>query len=66
MKDFLVGPFGFIFTHLIRAFVGSVCVCAGVQLFDYRNPSPFFTWRKVLGLFFIVIGASRLISVLFT
>ncbi len=65
IKEFLVGPFGPVFSFFFRAFFGSVCVCGGIQLFDFKNLSRFFTLRKVIGLFLIAIGSSRLIYVLF-
>ena len=65
IKAFLLSPLGNIFSHLLKAFVGAVCLCAGMQLFDFKNRSRFFTLRKIIGLFLFAIGASRIIAVLF-
>lgn len=65
IKEFLVSPLGHIFAHFLRAFIGAVYVCAGIQVFDFKNRSRFFTLRKIVGLFLLAIGASRLIYVLF-
>ena len=65
VKEFLLGPFGPIFSFFFRAFMGALFVCAGIQLFDFKNLSHFFTMRKILGLFLLAIGTSRLIYVLF-
>ncbi len=65
IKDFLFSPFGRFFSYLFKAFVGALCVCGGVHLFDFKNLTRFFTLRKVIGLFLFAIGASRLIYVLF-
>lgn len=65
IKEFLVSPLGSIFAHVLRAIVGAVFVCAGLQVFDFKDLSRFFTLRKITGLFLLAIGASRLIYVLF-
>lgn len=65
IREFLVSPLGGIFAHFLKAIVGAVLVCAGIQVFDFKNLSGFFTLRKITGLFLLVIGASRLIYVLF-
>jgi hypothetical protein len=64
-REFLVSPLGSIFAHFLRALVGAVCVCAGIQVFDFKNRSSFFTLRKIAGLFLLIIGASRVIYALF-
>jgi hypothetical protein len=53
LKDFLISPLGSIFNYFLRALIGSICICGGMQLFDFRNYSRFFTIRKIVGLFFI-------------
>lgn len=65
VKEFLLGPFGPIFSLLFKAFMGALFVCSGMQLFDFKNLSRLFTLRKIIGLFLLVIGASRIINVLF-
>ncbi len=65
IREFLVSPLGRIFAHFLKTLVGAVFVCAGIQVFDFKNLSRFFTLRKIIGLFLFVIGASRLINVLF-
>jgi hypothetical protein len=65
IREFLVSPLGSIFAHFLKAIIGAVLVCAGIQIFDFRNLSRFFTLRKIIGLFLLVVGASRLIYVLF-
>ncbi len=65
LKEFLISPLGHVFANLFKAFFGSLFVCAGIHLFDFKNLCRFFTLRKIIGLFLLVIGASRLIYVLF-
>lgn len=65
LKEFLISPLGSIFNYFLKALIGSVCVCGGMQLFNFRNYSRFFTLRKILGLFLLAIGANDLIRVLF-
>lgn len=65
VREFLLSPLGGIFAHFLKTIVGAVFVCAGIQVFDFRNLSRFFTLRKIVGLFLLTIGASRLIYVLF-
>lgn len=43
VKEFLVSPLGSIFSHFLKAIVGSLLVCAGIQVFDFKNLSSFFT-----------------------
>lgn len=64
IKGFLTGPFGPIFNYFLRALIGSVCVCGGIQLFKFSDYSRFFTLRKIIGLFLLSIGANDLIRVL--
>lgn len=65
IREFLISPMGHIFAHFMKALVGALFVCGGIQLFDFKKLSRFFTLRKIIGLFLLTIGASRLISVLF-
>ena len=65
IKDFLVSPLGSIFAHFLKALIGSIFVCAGIQIFDFKNLTNFFALRKIIGLFLFAVGASRLIYVLF-
>ncbi len=65
IQEFLLSPIRHIFANLLKAFVGAVCVCAGIQIFDFKHHSRFFTLKKITGLFLLAIGASRLIYVLF-
>lgn len=65
VKEFLLGPFGPIFSFFFKAFMGAIFLCGGIQLFDFKNLSRFFTLRKIIGLFLMVVGASRIIYVLF-
>ncbi|EKE08405.1 MAG: hypothetical protein ACD_17C00182G0001 [uncultured bacterium] len=65
IREFLLSPLGNIFAHFLKALVGAVFVCAGIQVFDFKNLFRFFTLRKIIGLFLFAIGASRLIHVLF-
>jgi len=64
IREFLISPLGGIFAHFLKAIVGAVFMCAGIQVFDFKNLSCFFTLRKIIGLFLLTIGASRLIDVL--
>ena len=50
IKDFLISPLGSIFAHFLKALVGSIFVCAGMQVFDFKNLARFFTLRKIIGL----------------
>lgn len=65
IKEFLISPLGNIFNYFLRALIGSLCVCGGIQLFNFGNYSRFFTFRKIIGLFLLAIGANDLIRVLF-
>lgn len=65
IREFLVSPMGSIFAHFLKAFVGAVLLCAGLQVFNFKDLSRFFTLRKIVGVFFFTVGASRLIHVLF-
>ena len=65
LRDFLLGPFGGLFAILFKALGGSLCLCGGIQLFNFRDLSSFFTLRKIFGLFLITLGASRVIYIMF-
>ena len=65
IKEFLTSPLGGIFNYFLRALIGSICICGGIQLFNFRNYSRFFTLRKIVGLFLLAIGANDIVRVLF-
>ncbi len=65
IKEFLTSPLGDLFGYFLRALIGSICVCGGIQLFNFLNRSCFFTFRKIIGLFLLTTGANDLIRVLF-
>lgn len=64
IKEFLIGPLGHVFNYFLRALIGSLCVCGGIQLFNFRSYSSFFTFRKITGLFLLSLGANYLIRVI--
>lgn len=65
IREFLITPLGGVFAFFLKAFVGALCVCGGIQLFNFRNLTSFFTIRKIVGLFLITIGVSRIFYVMF-
>jgi len=65
VRDFLLSPTGLSLVLFSRAFIAAVLICGGIQLFGFKNLTSFFTWKRVVGLFLLILGIRILISVLF-
>jgi hypothetical protein len=56
MRDFLVSIPGMACVLLFKLFIASIFLCLGMQLFDTKKLAPFFTFKRLFSLFFILIG----------
>jgi len=65
MKEILLSPLGGVLILFVRGLLAALFICGGIQSFDFKNISSFFTCRKVIGLFLLIIGVRILINVLF-
>ena len=51
--------------YLISRIIGaSLFVCCGINLFDFKNLSPFFTFKRLMSVFLLILGMRLLIIVL--
>lgn len=64
IKIILLSPLGDFLGGVFRALATSLLICVGVHLFDFKNLWPFFRWKRVFGLFFLIIGIEALIRIL--
>lgn len=65
VKEILLSPTGRAVVLLIRAFLASLCVCGGIRLFGIKDDLSSFTFRRIVGLFLLIIGARLLVDVVF-
>jgi len=65
LGQFLITPPGLVCVLAIKTLLAVLCTCGGIQLFDFKNLSSFFTFRRVVSLFLLIFGARFLIDVLF-
>ncbi len=58
----MLSPLGMIILLLVRIFLGSLCLCSGIHMFDFKKLMPFFSWRRVTGLCLVTIGLRLLVD----
>ena len=63
--DFAVSPPGLVCVLILRTLLAAFFICSGIQMFDFKRKSSFFSWRRVIGLFLLIFGVRFLLSVLF-
>lgn len=63
LEKIMTNPFVIAIGVSARTLVCAVLLCAGIQLFDFRNLSSFFGKRKIFGLFLLILGIRLLISI---
>ena len=57
MTEFLLSVPGMGLVLIVRILTASILVCAGISIFKYKNLPPFFTARRVLSIFLILLAA---------
>lgn len=65
VKEIMLSPIGLFFVLLIKTLLGGLFICSGVQLLNFKNINPFFTLKKIIGMFLLILGLRFLIDVLF-
>ncbi len=65
VKTILLSPLGQGIGSILRTLITAIMLCGGVHMFDFKNLSPFFKWKRVFGLFLLIFGAESLIRILF-
>lgn len=65
LKEFLLSINGMALALFIKIFFTSVFLCLGVHLFDCKKLPPFFSLKKILSLFFILLAIRIFYSALF-
>jgi hypothetical protein len=71
VRDIITSVPGLFIILLFRMFLASLFICGGINLFDFKKQAPFrapfFTFKRVVGLFLLIFGSRLLInSVLFS
>ncbi len=68
VKQFLLNltPLGMIGVLFVRIFLGSWSLCGGISLFNFKNLTPVFTWKRVIGICFMTLGLRLLIDAIFS
>lgn len=64
-RDFITSPLGLGSVLILRMILASLCICGGIDLFDFKKPSPFFTFKRLIGSFLLILGLRILISSMF-
>lgn len=65
LRDVILSPIGLFFVLLIKTLLAALFLCSGIQLSNFKNFSHFFTLKKVIGLFLLILGLRFFIDVLF-
>lgn len=55
-------PFKFCFL-MFRVILTSLCICGGIELFNFKNLYPFFTFKRLVSLFLLILGSRLLLVV---
>jgi hypothetical protein len=63
MREFLLSPQGRILALFARGFIAALLICGGIQLLDFKNLASFFTLKRVISLFLLILGARFLVGV---
>ena len=64
VKEVLLSPLGFLLGVLIKAFIASLLVCAGINLFRFKN--VYFEMRQVLAIWIIIIALRLAVLAIFS
>ena len=65
LKIIVASPIGLFCILMIRILLAALFICVGIQLFDFKNISSFFTIRRIISLVLLILGIRLLINVLF-
>ncbi len=65
MKELMLSPIGMSVILVVRIFLGSLCLCGGTHLFGFKNLTPFFSWKRVVGIGLLTFGLRLLIDAIF-
>ncbi len=63
--EFVLSPPGLVCVLAIKTLLAALFICGGIQMFDFKRKSSFFSWRRVIGLFLLIFGVRFLLDVLF-
>lgn len=64
-KQFMISPLGLACILIFRFLVADLLICLGVKFFDFKRLDPFFTWKRFVSLFLLMVGARLLIDAIF-
>ena len=56
LHQFLISVEGRALTLLSRLFMSSIFLCWSAHLFDFKRMAPFFTFKRVASVFFLLLG----------
>ena len=58
------GP-GFLWNFFIRILIATFALTGGIAIFDIKKIYPFFTFKRLISIFLLVIGSVSYFSLLF-
>jgi hypothetical protein len=61
-ENFLISVPGHACILLARMLFASIFICIGLDLFDFKKHNHFFTFKRVIGLFLLILGIRFLID----
>ena len=56
VRDFLISVPGMACVLLFKLFLSSLFLCWGIQIFDFKKLMPFFTFRRVISVFVLLLA----------
>jgi hypothetical protein len=65
VRDFITSVPGIACILMVRILIASFLMCSGIELFDFKKLSPFFTFKRVVSFFLLIFGSRLLINALF-
>jgi hypothetical protein len=65
MKELMLSPIGMSVLLAVRILLGSICLCGGIHLLDFKKISTFFSWKRVVGIGLLTFGLRLLIDAIF-
>jgi len=61
-RDFMISPLGLFCVLKLRMILGSILISGGINMFDFKKFSPFFTFKRVVSIFLLTYGTRLLID----
>jgi len=62
--DIMRSPIGTFCVLIIRMIICSITISAGINMFNFKKFSPFFTFKRIVSIFLLLFGGRLLFDIL--